>query len=255
LRKIYLIGIGSGDPEHITVKAINALNAVSVIFVMDKGASKQSLMHLRKDICNRYINNSSYRVVPIEDSARDAAIEDYGERVEQWHEQRSLACEQIVKEELAEDQAGAFLVWGDPSLYDSTLRILKRIVSRGALQFEIEVIPGITSMQALAARHQIALNNIGESVVITTGRKLSPAALSGVDTAIVMLDGHCAFNHLSGEDWEIFWGAYVGMESEILLSGKLADVSEKIQAARADARRKQDWIMDIYMLRRLRSDV
>ena len=58
-------------------------------------------------------------------------------------------------------KVGGFLVWGDPMLYDSTLRILER------LSVEVEVIPGITAIQALAARHKIALNRIGEPVLIT----------------------------------------------------------------------------------------
>jgi precorrin-6A synthase len=231
------------------------MNAVDVIFVMDKGAAKQSLIHIRKEICERYIDNTHYRIVQVEDSDRNVAISDYGERVEEWHERRSRSCEQIINEELEEDEAGAFLVWGDPSLYDSTLRVLKRVLARGTLQFEVDVIPGITSMQTLAARHQIALNKIGESVVITTGRKLSSVDLQDVDTAIVMLDGHCAFNKLSNEGWEIFWGAYLGMDCEILVSGKLIDVAEKIQAISSDARQQHGWIMDIYMLRRLRGEM
>ena len=51
-------------------------------------------------------------------------------------------------------------MWGDPSLYDSTLRIIERIIARGRVVFEYEVIPGISSIQALVGReliHSIAL--------------------------------------------------------------------------------------------------
>jgi precorrin-6A synthase len=47
-----------------------------------------------------------------------------------------------------EDECGAFLVWGDPSLYDSTLRIIDQLIARGAVTFEYEVIPGISAIQA-----------------------------------------------------------------------------------------------------------
>jgi precorrin-2 methylase len=65
--KLYLIGIGAGNPEYITVRAIKALNMVAVFFFMDKGEAKQDLVALRKEICGRYIENRSYRVVEAED--------------------------------------------------------------------------------------------------------------------------------------------------------------------------------------------
>ncbi len=250
MRKLSLIGIGAGNPEHITVQAIRALNAVDVFFIMDKGDTKQTLLHIRREICERYIEGKNYRIVQVEDAFRDPDVADYAARVELWHEQRSMTYERIILDELKEDQVGAFLVWGDPSLYDSTLRILDRVLARGALQFDIEMIPGITSMQALAAQHHIALNGIGESVLITTGRKLSSTAMRNMDAAIVMLDGKCAFQQLRDQDWEIFWGAYIGMDQEILLSGKLSDMADEIESVRSEARRKNHWIMDTYLLRR-----
>ena len=79
-------------------------------------------------------------------------------------------------EQMAEGECGAFLVWGDPTLYDSTLRIIRRILSKG-FALEYEVIPGITAVQALAAQHRIALNSIGEPVLITTGRRIAKGSL------------------------------------------------------------------------------
>jgi precorrin-6A synthase len=173
MRKLYLIGIGAGNPEYITVQAIKALNKVDVFFFMDKGDAKQDLVALRKEICERYIEDSSYRIVETADPIRDPAILDYTARVEQWHRQRALLYEEKIAQELEEDQCGAFLVWGDPSLYDSTIRVIEQIIARDKLRFEFEIIPGITSIQALAARHKITLNGIGESITITTGRQLS----------------------------------------------------------------------------------
>ena len=77
MRKLYLIGIGAGNPEYITVQAINALNKVDVFFFMDKGDAKQDLVALRKEICERYIENRSYRIVETADPIRDPAILDY----------------------------------------------------------------------------------------------------------------------------------------------------------------------------------
>lgn len=248
MRKLYLIGIGAGNPEYITVQAIKALNVVDVFFFMDKGKAKQELVNLRKEICERYVEDKSYRVVEIDDPVRDATISDYTTRVALWHRRRSLIYEEVIAQELAEDQCGAFLVWGDPSLYDSTLRIIEHIAARGRLSFEFEVIPGITSVQALAARHKITLNGIGESIVITTGRQLSAGLGGAAERTIVMLDGQCSFKNLPDEELDVFWGAYLGMEEEVLLSGKLSDIAETIEKVRYEKRQKNGWIMDTYLL-------
>jgi precorrin-6A synthase len=250
MRKLYLIGIGAGNPEYITVQAVKALNTVDVFFFMDKGEAKQDLLKLRKEICERYIENRSYRMVEAADPVRNPTIADYTARVEEWHRQRSLIYEEMIARELKEDQSGAFLVWGDPSLYDSTLRIIDQIKTRGKLCFEIEVIPGITSMQALTARHKISLNGIGESITITTGRQLSADMSATAERTIVMLDGQCSFNNLLDEDLDIYWGAYLGMDEEILLSGKLSEIASRIAEVRSEQRQKNGWIMDTYLIAR-----
>jgi precorrin-6A synthase len=248
MRKLYLIGIGAGNPEYITVQAIKALNVVDVFFFMDKGEAKQDLVTLRKEICERYIENRSYRVVEADDPVRDPTISDYTARVELWHQQRALMYERMIAQELEEDQCGAFLVWGDPSLYDSTVRVLEHIMARGRLYFEFEIIPGITSIQALAACHKISLNGIGESIVITTGRQLAAGLGGTAERTIVMLDGQCSFNTLLDEELDIFWGAYLGMEQEVLLSGKIAEVASRVVEVRNEQRQKNGWIMDTYLL-------
>jgi precorrin-6A synthase len=250
MRKISVIGIGAGNPEYITVQAIKALNTIDAFFFMDKGEAKQDLTALRREICERYIENRAYRVVEAADPVRDATIPDYAARVEHWHEQRALIYEEMLARELGEEQRGAFLVWGDPSLYDSTLRILDRVRARGVIGFELEVIPGITSLQALAAGHKIVLNGIGESLLITTGRKLAAGQAEAAERTAVMLDGQCSFNNVLDEELDIFWGAYLGMEEEILLSGKLSEIASRIEEVRREKREQHGWIMDTYLLSR-----
>jgi precorrin-6A synthase len=249
MRKLFVIGIGSGDPEQLTLQAIRALNQVDVFFVADKGAEKGALVQLRREICERFIENRAYRVVELPDPVRDPALAAYGSRVEAWHAQRAELLEQALARELPESGRGGLLVWGDPSLYDSTLRILERILARGALQFEIEVIPGISSPQVLAARHRLVLNRIGGDVHITTGRNLRERAAEGEDV-LVMLDGECSFQHVPSADVEIFWGAYLGTPHEILRAGPLRELKDEIQRVRSEARAKHGWIMDTYLLRR-----
>lgn len=250
MRKIFVIGIGAGNPDYITVQAINALNEVDAFFIMDKGEEKDELVRLRKDICERYIKNKSFRFVETADPPRDRTASSYEPAVRTWHEQRSDIYERLIGEELGENECGAFLVWGDPSLYDSTLRIIDQIVARGRVAFDYEVIPGISAIQVLAARHRIPLNRIGRSVHITTGRKIADGLPAEIDDVIVMLDADCAFKAVGDADIDIYWGAYLGTEDEILVSGNLRDVAHDIGRRRAEAKARKGWVMDTYLLRK-----
>ena len=250
MRKIFVIGIGAGNPDYITVQAINALNDVDVFFIMDKGQEKEDLVRLRKEICERYIKNKSYRTVETADPPRDRTPSSYEPAVRAWHEQRAAIYEKLISEELGPDECGAFLVWGDPSLYDSTLRIIDQIVARGTVAFEYEVIPGISAVQALAARHRIALNRIGRSIHITTGRKITEGLPDNADDVIVMLDGDCSFKAVDDASVDIYWGAYLGTEDEILASGALRECAPEIERMRAEAKTRKGWVMDTYLLRK-----
>jgi precorrin-6A synthase len=250
MRKVFVIGIGAGNPDYVTVQAINALNEVDVFFIMDKGQEKEELVRLRKEICERYIKHKGYRTVEATDPLRDRTSPAYQPAVRAWHDQRAAIYERLIGEELGDNECGAFLVWGDPSLYDSTLRIIDQIVARGTTAFEYEVIPGISAIQALAARHRIALNRIGRSIHITTGRKIAEGLPNNIDDVVVMLDADCTFKAIDHSDIDIYWGAYVGTEDEILVAGNLGELTEDIERMRAEAKARKGWIMDTYLLRR-----
>ncbi len=251
MRKILVIGIGAGDPEHLTVQAINAMNEVDVFFVMDKGVAEYDLVQIRKEICQRYITDRSYRIVEVRDPQRDRSSAEYEAAVEAWYDARADVYEKLIAEELDDDGCGAFLVWGDPSLYDGTLRVIERVRARGRTSFEHDVVPGITSVQVLAARHRISLSRVGEPIQITTGRRLAAEGLpAGVDNVVVMLDGGYSFSRVTEDGVEIYWGAYLGTDDEILEAGTLSERATHIEHARADARSRKGWIMDTYVLRR-----
>jgi precorrin-6A synthase len=114
------------------------------------------------------------------------------------------------------------------------------------VDFEYDVIPGITAIQALTARHRIPLNDIGEPVQITTGRQLREHGLSGA--AVVMLDGECSFRTCAPQT-RIWWGAYLGTPDELLASGTVGEIGSTIVDVRAEARARHGWIMDTYLLR------
>ena len=241
MTKILIIGIGAGNPDYLTVQAVDALNRVDVFFIPDKGAEKVALRRLREQILERFIERG-YEEVGVEIPPRRAAGDDYRGSVDEWHAALTANYQTLFDRHLTDDKVGGFLVWGDPMLYDSTLRIMEK------LDVEVEVIPGITAIQALAARHKIAINRIGEPVLVTTGRKALQGLPEGVDS-VVMLDGDQAFAQVPG-DYDIFWGAYLGTKEEILLSGRLSDVKDEIEKTRAEARARNGWIMDTYLLRR-----
>jgi precorrin-6A synthase len=242
-RRIHVIGIGAGDPDYVTAEAVRALNDTQVFFAMDKGEAKHDLVVLRRQICERFIREPGYRFVELEDPPR-AKDTEYRQAVAEWHSARAAVWADAIERELEPDGVGAFLAWGDPALYDSTLRILDAVAEH--VEISYDVIPGITAIQALTARHRIPLNDIGEPVLITTGRRLAVDGLAG--SAVVMLDGDCAFRSCPSET-RIWWGAYLGTPDELLVSGTVAEVGAQIAEMRAEARAKHGWIMDTYLLR------
>ena len=246
-RHIHVIGIGAGDPDYLTVQAIQALNDTEVFFAMDKGSDKDDLVALRRQICARFIREPGYRFVELRDPRR-SADGDYRDAVADWHAARARLWSAAICDELGPDGVGAFLAWGDPSLYDSTLRILDAINTEVAdVDFTFDVIPGITAVQALTARHRIPLNEVGEPVLITTGRQLRKHGMSS-GSVVVMLDAECSFQGCPAET-RIWWGAYLGTEDELLVAGTVGEVGPRIAAARAEARARHGWIMDTYLLR------
>jgi precorrin-6A synthase len=245
--ELLLVGIGTGNPEHLTLQAIRALNSVDLILIPHKGTDKADLADLRRSICAEVVTNSATRIVEFDLPRRDQANTDYRRGVDDWHDAIAKIWSDTIRSELPGGGSVAFLVWGDPTLYDSTLRIASRLEPAPS----VRVIPGITSIHALTASHATPLTDIGAPFLVTTGRLLRDAGWpAGADTLVVMLDGDCAFQHLDPAGVTIWWGAYVGMPSEIILSGPLSETTPLILKARTEAREKNGWIMDVYMLRR-----
>lgn len=244
MKHLLLIGIGPGNPRQITLEAIDALNRADVFFVLDKHQRNDDMLHLRKAMLEEHMQRP-FRLVQVDDPQRESDSADYVGAVQDWHRQRALLYGRLLADELGDGECGAFLLWGEPGLYDSTLRILERVDEQ---DFTLDVIPGISSVQALAARHRVPLNRIGEPVQILPGRRV--AEVERIDNLLVMLDGNCAFAGIDDPELDIYWGAYLGSPDEILISGPLPAVKAQILAAREQARADKGWIMDTYLLRR-----
>lgn len=249
--ELAVIGIGPGNPEQVTIEAIRALNRADLVLIPRKGAEKSDLAELRREICARYLENAATRIVEFDLPRRDAAA-GYLAGVEAWHRAIAATYRDLLAAEAPGGGTVALLVWGDPSLYDSTLRIIEHLRAIAPMPFETRVVPGVTSLQMLAASHGMALATLGGELLVTTGRRLREGFPEGAETVVVMLDGDCAFRSLPAEDFTIHWGAYLGMAQEIVIAGPLAEVGERIAAARAEARARHGWIMDTYLLRRVR---
>jgi precorrin-6A synthase len=236
VRKIYVIGIGAGDPDHLTLQAAKAIGRTDVFLppVPPGDGPDESRAELRRRLLKAY--------------ARP------GRRIAEGRDpdprgRRSQVTEALIAEHLLDGETGAFLVWGDPTLHDSTIAVLDEILARGGTTFAYEVVPGISSVSALAARHRVGLTRGDGPVQITTGRRLADDGWpDGVDDVVVMLDEQQAFT--GHPEAEIHWGAYVGTANEQLAAGPVAEVAERITRDRAQARERHGWITDTYLLRR-----
>lgn len=253
MKKIYLIGIGTGNPEHLTIQAINTLKKVDVFFILEKESEKnEDLVKLRKGILKEYLTDGKYRVVMAKIPERKKGgrdLETYKGRVDTWRKDKAAIISNLINQEMADGETGAILIWGDPSLYDGHIEILRYILKENGADFEFEVIPGITSIQVLTARHKIPLNFIGESVQITTGRRLKEIRPQDVKNSVVLLDNYLTYRNFADSDLHIYWGAYLGTEKEIIISGRLKDVLDNIIKTRNEAKRSNGWIMETYILR------
>ncbi|MDA7964930.1 precorrin-6A synthase (deacetylating) [Ruegeria sp.] len=242
--ELILIGIGTGNPDHVTFQGAQAIREADLILIPRKGDNKADLAGIREQIIAQVTETPPQ--IAYFDIPQRRAEDGYLRGVDDWHDAIALRWRAAMD---ARPQARkvALLIWGDPSLYDSSLRIASRLDP----QPKTQVIPGITALQALTAAHAIPINDIGAPYIVTTGRRLRdegwPAEASKV---AVMLDGECSFQSLEMAEYDIWWGAYVGMAEEILIKGPLDQVADEILQTRAAARSEHGWIMDIYLLKK-----
>ena len=153
-RRLNVIGIGAGSASFVTAETAAAIADTDVFVVIDKGADKADLQVVRREILRRFAGSKPFRVVVIGDAERDDRLP-YSEAVARWHAARVVAFERVLADEVADSEVSGILVWGDPSLYDSTLRIVDQVNDGGRVRVDHTVFPGISSVQVLTARHRI----------------------------------------------------------------------------------------------------
>jgi precorrin-6A synthase len=250
--RVRILGVGMG-PQQVTPEVAAALRSVDYVLAADKGSDDgddDGLLELRRAIVEAH-TDGSVEIVGVPDPQRNRATglsgAGYQRSVADWHDARADAYADVLRRR---GGSAAFLVLGDPSLYDSTIRVVEKIEKLG-VPVEFDVLPGISAPQLLAARHRIVLHEVGRSVHITTGRLLQEAVAAGQDNIVAMLNPPTDRLDLTGlDDWSVWWAANLGAAGERLIAGRLGDVSGQIADAREHARAETGWVMDIYLLRR-----
>jgi precorrin-6A synthase len=257
VKRVRIIGVGPGDPDQVTIEAVRALREVAYFVVTDKsgrGGMPDPLVNARERLLDRHLEAEPV-IVRVDDPERErrpdrtATQEEYDAAVARWHEERQTAYEEAL---LSREGDAGFLVWGDPAFYDSTIRILQSLQERGRLDLDLDVVPGISSIQLLAARHRIVLHEVGQALHVTSGRRLHEAIAQGQDNVVVMLNRVIELDGpgMDLSDWSIWWGANLGTASEELVAGQVGDVLPAIDEARERVRAAAGWVMDIFLLRR-----
>jgi precorrin-6A synthase len=240
--RVHIVGIGMG-PHHVTPEAADVLRRADYVIAAEKGAD-DALLAIRREIADAF----DLVVVAVPDPARDreaAGDGGYVGAVAGWHAARVAAYEAVLAER---GGTAVFLVWGDPAFYDSTIRVVEAIAERGAVEVAYDVLPGISALQLLAARHRIVLHDVGDPLHVTTGRRLGEALDAGLTNIAVMLNRSLELDGL--EDWTIWWGGNLGRPEEELVAGRVGDVLPEVLAARERIRAAAGWVLDIYLLRK-----
>lgn len=171
--RLYVIGVGPGDPELITLRGLKILKEVPLIFYPTGGKETLALSIIEK-------------VIPLREKR---LLELYFpmQRVEElsqyWEEiaEKIRAC-------LSDTGTGAFITLGDPAFYSTFFYLQSFLEKRG---IEIEIIPGIGSFSAFSALLKIPLALHKEEVVITNADSFlkDPQKYLSFDT-IVLLKTH-----------------------------------------------------------------
>ncbi len=172
---LYGIGVGPGDPELLTLKAVRVLGEVDVVFA---AASTKNDYSTALSIARPYLKP-------------DVRVENLGFPMTKDKAMLEAAWQHnadIVARELKQGRNGAFLTLGDPLTY-STYGYLQRTLLAQDPTIRLQVIPGITSFHAAAAKIGLVLAESKESLLITSGvadpQKLE-AQLDVADNAVIL---------------------------------------------------------------------
>lgn len=167
MAKLYGIGVGPGDSELLTLKGARIIRESDVIVLPKSGKKQNVAFEIAKGAIPEIVEKKIIEVdMPM---TRDKA------RLKEAHK----AASEVIKELLLNGENVAFLTLGDPTVY-STYCYVHNLVLEGGMQAEI--VPGVPSFCAVAARLNEGLTEASEALHII------PASYDGLEDALE-LDG------------------------------------------------------------------
>lgn len=169
--KFYGIGVGPGDPELLTIKAVNTLHTVDIIAVPESNKEKSSTA---LEIVKPHLKEG-YQTIPV----FFPMIKDEVER--QKSRQKNA---DIINDLIRQGKNVAFITLGDPMLYSTYIYLIQLMADSG---IEIETIPGIYSFSAISSRLNIPLVKGDEKLAVITSLETTEwEALRSFDTIVCM---------------------------------------------------------------------
>lgn len=240
--KVTILGIGPGHPDQITVQAVKALNAHKVILIPVKAGTTTG--DTRRLIAERHLADPAAHAlieVPMP-KVSERPKGDYTTTVGTFRDRQAKAFTNAL--DAVDENEVAILAWGCPTLFDGTIEGVRSYPG-----VELTVIPGVTSVSALAAAHGVVQTNIGQSVLITTGRQLKDGLPHEHGSIADMVDAQGYIWNHDGPEWTAYWGAFVGLENQALEHGPLYEVRDRIKTQRAALVEEYGWLFDIALLK------
>ena len=220
--KLYCIGCGPGDPDLLTLKAINLIKNADIIYTPTAREGKPSVA---LSIVEKFINKGTdihQLIFPM--------VKDFGKLKENW---KNNTLE--ITNSIRDGKKTVYLTVGDPSLYSTWIYIYKELIEKHK-DIEVEIVPGITSIFSFSAEIKTPIGEGEEIIGIVPAcydlERLKIAAKC-CDTLIFLKDGRY-FNSVietlitSGfpEDSDIFIAQDVSTSGEALQNRKLSDLSK-----------------------------
>lgn len=150
--KFYGVGVGPGDPELLTLKAVRVLEGVDVVCTPRSTEEKESVA---LSIAQRVLKRDCKVIEPLFPMVKDPEILE-----RHWDE-----AVRMIYEELRESRDVAFITLGDPLFYSTYAPLLRRVRERYP-EVEIETVPGITSFSACMAHLNTPLVEGDEKLTI-----------------------------------------------------------------------------------------
>ena len=183
--RLYGVGVGPGDPELLTLRAYHVLSQVPVIFVPLKDEKSKGYA---RSVIDNLVKKSEGKVVGLV----LPMLRDREQLADYWHRAAESIWQYLEKGEDC-----AFVNIGDPLLYGTFIHILDTL-QKSHPEVEVEVIPGISSINAAAARAVVSLASNDDNIAIISGNggdEIIREALKNFDT-VVFLKVNTLFDRL-----------------------------------------------------------